>query len=76
MPASTAMTPRRLGLPADCLVSAELTSTIAARHRSAPVYSIALSRSPPARAKVSGRTVDMSAETGATTLIGPAASPA
>ena len=70
------MIPRRRGWPAGGFVSAELTSTIAARHRSAPVYSIAVSRSPPARANASGRTVDISAETGATTLIGPAASPA
>src|SRR5215472_17968374 len=54
---------------------AELDSTIAARHSSAPAKAAAPGRSPPATATATGMTTDTSPDTGATTLIGPAARP-
>ena len=53
-----------------------LTSTIAARQATAPAMTGAPGRSPPAIATPTGSTVETSADTGATTLIGALAKPA
>ena len=67
--------PSRPEGPASLVPPAELASTIATRHSSAPAYTPAPGRSPPASATATGRTVETSPDTGATTLIGPAARP-
>ena len=53
-----------------------LTRTMATRQIIPPAIMLAVRRSPPAIATPTGSTVEMSAATGATTLIGAAAKPA
>ena len=53
-----------------------LTMTMATRQISPPATMLAVRRSPPAMATPTGSTVETSAATGATTLIGAAAKPA
>jgi len=53
-----------------------LTRMIAARQMRAPAITTAVGRSPPAIATPTGSTVETSADTGATTLIGALAKPA
>src|SRR4029077_13453907 len=60
----------RAGVP-----RSRLTSTVAIRHTAAPMYTSTPRCSPDATATPTGSTVDTSADTGATTLIGPAARP-
>src|SRR5579875_1574390 len=65
--------------PPDCWPPGDgptLMTATAARHSTAPAYMEGVSRSPMTSAAATGTTVEVTAETGATTTIGPAASPA